>query len=103
MEIAWFRDLVICIFGLVAAIVVIFLAVLSYICYKKIKRVLESAESVSVSAKGIVSDVRESIDTVKEEAMSPLIQLMAIVQGVRQGMEVFNRFFKKDEGGSDDQ
>jgi len=99
MEIAWFRDLVICIFGLVAAIVIIFLAVLSYVCYKKIKRILDSAESVSESAQGIVSDVRESIDTIKEEAMSPVIQLMAVIQGVRQGIEVFHRFFKKDEGG----
>ena len=100
MEIAWFRDLVICILGLVSVIVIIFLAVLSYVCYKKVKRVLESAESVSDAAKGIVIDVRESIDTIKEEALSPLIQFMAIVQGVRQGMEVFNKFFKKDEGGS---
>ena len=102
MSIEWLRDLVICIFGLVAAIVIIFHAVLSYIRYKKIRRVLDSVESVSESAKGIVSDVRESIDTVKEEAMSPVIQLMAVIQGVRQGIDVFNRFFKKDEGGSND-
>ena len=62
-----YRDLVICILGTVAVIVVIFLAVLSYVCYKKVKRVLDSAESVSISAKGIVADVRESIDTIKEE------------------------------------
>ena len=102
MEIAWFRDLVICILGLVSVIVIVFLAVLSYVFYKKIKRVLDAAESVSDSAKGIVTDVRESIDTIKEEALSPMIQVMAIIQGVRQGMDIFHSFIKKkDEGGSD--
>ena len=102
MEIAWFRDLTIVILGVVAIIAIIFLAVVVYVIYKKIKRILDSAESVSVSAKGIVADVKESIDSIKEEAMSPMIQLMSIVQGVRQGMDVFNKFFKKDEGGSHD-
>jgi len=103
MEIAWFRDLVICILGLVVVIVFILFAILSYVIYRKIRPILDSAGSISTSAKGIVSDVRESIDTVKEEAMSPLIQLVAVIQGVRQGIDVFNKFFKKDQGGSDDQ
>lgn len=102
MEIAWFRDLAICILGLVAILAIIFITIIVFVLYRKVKRIMDSAESISVSAKGIVADVRESVDSVKGEVLSPVIQLMAIVQGVRQGMDVFGKFFKKEEGGSND-
>jgi hypothetical protein len=41
MDIAWFRDLVICISGLVVTLVVIFIAVLAYLLYNKARSVMD--------------------------------------------------------------
>ena len=107
MDIAWFRDLIICISGLVSIVVLIFIAVLSYSFYRKAGSVidsmssfyrrtgsvLDSIEATSATMKGVVCSVRD-------EMVSPMVQVLAIVQGIRQGINIANKFFrKKEEGG----
>ena len=94
MDIAWFRDLIICISGLVVAAVFVFIAILAYSFYKREKRVLDSIEEASKAVYGIAA-------TVGERMISPVVQMMSIIQGVRQGIEVVNKLFKKEEGGKD--
>jgi hypothetical protein len=96
MDIAWFRDLVICISGLVVTVVVIFIAVLSYLLYNKAKSVLDSMRTTSATINEISSAVRDEI-------IKPILQLVALIKGVLQGIDLVNRFFgkKESEGGKD--
>ncbi len=94
MDIAWFRDLIICISGLVVTAVFVFVAILAYSFYKREKRVLDSIEETSKAVRGIAA-------TVAERMINPVGQMMAIIQGVRQGIDVVNKLFKRDEGGKD--
>lgn len=96
MDIGWFRDLVICISGLVVTGVVIFIAVLAYLLYKRTRSVLNSIEATSETIHGISS-------AVKDEIVSPIVQLVTLVRGIWQGIDLVSRFFKKEEqeGGRD--
>ncbi len=96
MDIAWFRDLVICIFGLVVSLVAIFIAVLSYLLYTRVKSVLDSMKTAS-------SIINEICSAVQDEIIGPIVQLVALIRGVFQGIDLVSRLFKKEaqEGGTD--
>ena len=97
MDIGWFRDLVICITGLVMTGVVIFVAVLSYLLYNRARSVLDSVQATS-------ANIHEISSTVKDEVIRPVVQLVALVKGISQGVEFIGRFFRREEkeGGSDE-
>ena len=102
--IEWFRDLVICILGIVTIVVSIFIAVLCYLLYQKSRElielmhsvyqrsnsILDTIENTSATVRGIASDIRDVM-------VSPVTQVFATIQGIRQGMSLFNKFFKKEE------
>lgn len=94
MSIEWYRDLFICILGLVAAGVLIFVAVLSYSLYRRIRSILDSIKTTSRTIQWISSYIGD-------EVVKPVIQVAAVVQGMRQGIGTISRFFKKQEGGGD--
>ncbi len=94
MSIDWFRDLVICIFGLVATGVLVFIAVLSYSLYRRTKPILESIKTRATTVQAISSYVGE-------ELVKPVIEVVALVQGIRQGIDTATKFFRKRKGGSD--
>jgi hypothetical protein len=96
MDIAWFRDLVICISGLVVTGVVIFIAVLSYLLYNRARSVLDSIKATSATINEISSAVRDEI-------IRPVLQLVTLIRGVFQGIDLVSRFFRKEEqeGGRD--
>lgn len=87
MSISWFRDLIICITGLVTTGVLIFIAVLLYSLYRRTKTMLDSMQP-----KGITSYI---ID----ELLRSLLGMVTLAQGIRQGIESVIKFFKKREGG----
>ena len=95
MGIDWFRDLVICIFGLVAAGVFIFIAVLLFLLYRRVRVILDSVKATSRTIQGISSYVGD-------EVVKPVIEVAAIIQGIRQGIDTISKFFKKKEGGRND-
>ena len=88
MSIEWFRDLIICISGLVATGALIFIAVLAYLFYKRTKPILDSIKTTSRTVEGISSYVAE-------EAAKPLIEVVALIQGIRQGIDIVTKFFRK--------
>jgi hypothetical protein len=96
MDIAWFRDLVICISGLVVTLVVIFLAVLAYLLYSKARSLMDSIKATSATLNEITSAVRDEI-------VRPVLQWASLIRGVLQGIDLVSRFFKKEEqeGGRD--
>ncbi len=94
MSIDWFRDLVISISGLVAIVVLIFAAVLFYSLYHRARSILDSMKVTSTTIQGITSYIGD-------EVLKPVVKVSAFAQGVRQGIDVISKFFKKEEGGKD--
>ena len=94
MSIDWLRDLVIAISGLVLIGVLIFVAVLSFSLYRRIRAILDSIKTTSRTVQGISSYVGD-------EVAKPLIQVVALIQGMRQGIDTISKLFKKKEGGKD--
>jgi len=84
----WFRDLVICVFGLVATGVVIFIAVVLFLLYRRVRAILDSVKATSRTIQGVTSYVGD-------EVVKPVIEVAAIIQGIRQGIDTIGKFFKK--------
>lgn len=94
MSIEWFRDLAISLSGLILVGVLIFIAVLAFLLYRRVSSILDSIKIVSRNVQGISSFVTD-------EVAKPLIQVVAFVQGIRQGIDAIGKLFKKKEGGGD--
>ena len=92
MSIDWFRDLIICIFGLVAMGVLVFVAVLLYSLYRRSRSILDSIKNTSRTIQGISSYVGD-------EVVKPVTQVVALIQGIRQGFDAISKLFRKKEGG----
>jgi hypothetical protein len=94
MGIEWFRDLSIAILGFVTTAVLIFIAILCYRLYRKTKSILLRVEAASKIAYDTVSRI--------QEAIKPLIPILAVIQGIRAGFEVISKMLKKEsnEGGN---
>ena len=93
MDIAWFRDLVICVFGLGATVAVIIFVVLAFILFFKVKPILESVRKTTKTVENLSS-------CVEEQVAGPLAQVVAFVQGIRQAVGLFGRFTKSKEDDS---
>ena len=87
MGLEWLRDLVICILGLVAAGVLIFIAVLAYSFYHRTKPILDSVNAVVTTIQEVVISV--------EEIARPIMQVVAVIRGVRQGVDAVSKLFDK--------
>ena len=94
MGIEWFRDLAISLSGLILIGVLIFIAVLAYLLYLRISSILDSMKIVSKNVQGISSFVTD-------EVAKPLIQVVAFVQGIRQGINAIGKLFKRKKGEGD--
>lgn len=91
MSIDWFRDLVISISGLVLIGVLIFIVVLSYSLYRRIKTILDSVKTTSRTIQVVSSYVGD-------EVVKPITQIVALIQGIRQGIDAVSNLFRKKEG-----
>ena len=95
MSIEWFRDLVVCIFGLGATVVVISLAVLAFLLYRRLRPILDSVKTATKTMENLSS-------CVEVEVARPLAQVAAFVQGIRQAVGLVGRFTKRKEEDSDE-
>jgi hypothetical protein len=80
----------------VVTVVVIFIAVLSYLLYNKARSVMDSIKATSATINEISSAVRDEI-------IKPVLQWVTLIKGVFQGIDLVSRFFRKEEqeGGRD--
>ncbi|MFQ5996529.1 MAG: hypothetical protein ACE5KP_02770 [Dehalococcoidales bacterium] len=92
MSIEWFRDLAIVILGFGVTIVAIFIGVLAFLLYRKMKPILDSVKTTTKTVENMST-------TVAEEVSRPLAQLAAFVQGIRQAISLFSGFSRRKEGG----
>ena len=88
MSIEWFRDLVISILGVGATVVIIFIGVLAFLLYRKLRPILNSVKSVTKTVENISS-------CVEEEMSGPLAKLAAFVQGISQAISLVGKFSKR--------
>ena len=88
MSIDWLRDLVICIFGLMATAMLFFVAVLSFLLYRRIRTILDSLKDTTKT-------IRKLSSYVEEEVVKPMVEIAALIQGIRQGINTIGKFFKK--------
>ena len=104
MGIEWYRDLIICIAGAVTCILIlviigvtIYLSTIIKSLVKKTRMIMNAVELTTEQFKDIVSEVHQDIVDVKSEILSPLVQIMSIIQGIRKGYELINSFTEKKE------
>ena len=90
MSIEWFRDLVLCIFGLSSTVVVLFFGVLVFISYRRIMPIIDSLKTTTRTVENLTS-------TVEEQVAEPLAKVAAFVQGVRQAVSLVSGFRKNKE------
>ena len=90
MSIEWFRDLVVCIFGLGVTVVVIFLAVLAFLLYRRLRPALDSLKKTTKTVENLSS-------CIEAEVAGPLAQVAAFIQGIRQAAGLVSRFAKRKE------
>jgi len=90
MDLSWWRDLVIVIWGLITTIAVICVCILAFLLYKKLVPLVEGADIV-------VGKVGDVVDYTREEVISPVVQFTSAVQGIVQGINLIADIFKKKE------
>jgi hypothetical protein len=95
LGIEWFRDLFICLFAVVATIVSIFITVLLYRIYHRASKIMDSVKDTAKTVQGISSYTGDQV-------IRPLVEIAAIIQGVRQGIETISKLFRKREGDEND-
>jgi methyl-accepting chemotaxis protein len=130
MGIEWFRDLSITILGFVTTAALILAAIIIYRLYRKITTTLFLVQTLTKSVNDTVNTVEEIIkttsqninDTVTEvkdsikliskgigdtvtqmqERVKPLLQILAVIQGICEGIKDISKLFKKEsnEGGN---
>lgn len=87
MTMEWFRDLVIVITGIVVVAMSAFMALILFTSYTRIKSILDSVKATSMT-------VQETSVCLKAEA-TKLVQMLALIQGVREGVQVVSKIFEK--------
>jgi|YelNatPaOPRAMG01_1025707.scaffolds.fasta_scaffold53862_2 hypothetical protein len=93
-EIELYRDLIICISGVLVSTAIIFAGVLLYILYRRAKAVLIVLEAT-------ISTLRQMSTSMKDEVIEPVVRLVSLVRGILGGIDLVAKFFHKKEGGSD--
>lgn len=120
MSMGWYRDLVICVSGVVVTVVLIVVAGLLCSLHRKIGAALASMKATCEKAGSALGSIEaasdkanimlESVDTistsvrglssyVSDEIVKPMVELATVAQGVRQGIDVVGRYFRRKEGG----
>ncbi len=94
MDIEWFRDLVISIFAIVATVVLIFIAVMLFVCYRRIKPLVDSARTISKRLEGASARI-------ESEVLRPIIGVVAFARLLYQIIEGIKKFVRTKTGGAD--
>ena len=95
MDLAGWRDLVIVIWGLIATVAIIFIAVIVFLFYRRTIALLESADLVVGKAGSI-------LEYADKELIRPITQFGTLIQGIIQGVSMFSKIFKKKEEDEDE-
>lgn len=95
MDLAWWRDLVIVILGLVGTVALVSITIVAILLYKRILKTMDSFDMVAART----SDL---IDYAEEEVIQPVAQVGGLIQGVIKGVGFVSKLFSKKEAKSDE-
>ena len=102
--IEFFRDIVICVLGVITIVVLILIAVLAVSLYRRSQYLMGAIELLCQKADSTIDDFEATANTmrgivadIREAVTNPVAQLIAVVQGIRQGINLVSKFFKKEE------
>jgi len=90
MDLSWWRDLVIVIWGAITTAAVICICILACLLYKKLVPLVEDADIV-------VGKVGDVVDFTKKDVITSVVQFASTVQGIVQVMALIADIFKKKE------
>ncbi len=106
MDIAWFRDLVIILQGVVTIALLVMLGILAWAVYRRVKAIGDSAKQITTSVQEVVDSAKAAADDIaavssfaRTEMAEPLFHVAGLVQGISRGLETMLAFFKKGKGG----
>lgn len=90
MEISWWRDLVIIIWGAVGTVILVIITIIVWLLYKRVNRLVDSADS-------IIARTSDLIDFAEEEVLQPAAQFESFIQGIIRGARFISDLFRKKE------
>ena len=90
MDLSIWRDIILIIWGLVATVAIVFIAVILFLFYRRMVSVLDSTDLLVDRVGGIV-------DYADKELVTPIRQLGTMVQGIIQGVSIFSSIFRRKE------
>ena len=106
MDIAWFRDLVIIIEGILAIIILIFMGILGWTIFQRVKEIGASAKMISGSVQEVVDSVKSTAEDIasvsrltRSEIAGPLMKVAAVTQGLSKCADSIMGFVNKFKGG----
>lgn len=88
MELSAWRDIILIIWGLVATVAIVFIAVIMFLFYRRTVSLLESTDLM-------VARVSDIVDYAEKEMIRPVRQFGTMMQGIIQGVGIFSSIFKK--------
>lgn len=90
MSIGWLRDLFIIISSIVAIGALIFFSILILLIYRRAKASLSAVLSAAEAVQTTTLYVKNEVNLAR-----PIAQALAIIDGIRKGIEIVNNFTKK--------
>ncbi len=90
MSLADLRDLFIVIFSLAGIIAIIFISVIAFLVYRRVRVVLDSWAAT-------VANIRDITSVFSENIAKPLANIASVVQGISRFFEFISKPLKKKE------
>ena len=90
MELSFWRDIILIIWGLVATIATVFISTILFLFYRKTAAVFDTTDLM-------VNKVSEIVDYINMEVVRPVSRFGTMIQGIMQGISIFGSIFKKKE------
>jgi hypothetical protein len=92
MTLAELRDLFIIIFAVLSIGATIFVSVMTFMLFRKLRDILDSGRAIT-------GDIRSITSAVSQDVVKPLASISGIVQGVARVLEFLFDRRKEDKGG----
>ena len=92
MTLAELRDLFIVIFAVVGIGAAVFVSLMAFVLYRKLRDILDSGRAIT-------GDIRSITSSVSQDLVKPLASISGIVQGVAKVLEFLFERKKEDKDG----
>lgn len=91
MSLAEWRDLFIVIYAVLGIGATIFLSVIAFLIFRRVRAILDSG-------KATLGTVRDITSLVSDNIVKPLVSIASFLQGLRQALEFISGSSKRKEG-----